>query len=65
MTYVFSGVIGFDRGLPWDLLMEGLGGVQQDVETPFSGRVHALGADYRLHDPEPWERDIVSGFSEA
>ncbi|MEO1785699.1 MAG: bifunctional diaminohydroxyphosphoribosylaminopyrimidine deaminase/5-amino-6-(5-phosphoribosylamino)uracil reductase RibD [Pseudomonadota bacterium] len=65
MTYVFSGLIGFDRTLDWEGLMEGLGGVQRDLDTPFEGRVHALGADYRLHEPAPWERDIVAAFSRS
>jgi len=63
MTYVFSGLIGFDRTHDWAWLMDRLGGVQRDVETPFSGRVHALGADYRLHEPEDWEREILADFS--
>ncbi|MEM0984996.1 MAG: hypothetical protein AAGJ32_02005 [Pseudomonadota bacterium] len=63
MTYVFSGLIGFERSLPWGWLMERLGGVQADVDRPFSGRVHALGADYRLHEPADWERAILMDFS--
>ncbi|MEO0465508.1 MAG: bifunctional diaminohydroxyphosphoribosylaminopyrimidine deaminase/5-amino-6-(5-phosphoribosylamino)uracil reductase RibD [Pseudomonadota bacterium] len=63
MTYVFSGLIGFDRSLDWSWLMDQLGGVQRDLDTPLEGRVHALGADYRLHDPEDWERAILVDFS--
>ncbi len=63
MTYVFSGLIGFDRTLDWAWLMDRLGGVQADVDAPFPGRVHALGADYRLHEPAPWEREILTEFS--
>ena len=63
MTYYFSGLIGLDRSLDWDWLMDQLGGVQMDVDAPFAGRVHALGADYRMHDPEDWEREIILEFS--
>ena len=63
MTYYFSGVIGIDRSLDWDWLMDHLGGVQLHVDVPFTGCVHALGADYRMHDPEEWEREIILEFS--
>lgn len=63
MTYYFSGLIGFDRGLDWSWLMDHLGGVQMEVDAPFTGTVHALGADYRMHDPEDWEREIILEFS--
>ncbi|MEM7766006.1 MAG: hypothetical protein AAF253_00790 [Pseudomonadota bacterium] len=63
MTYVFSGLIGFDRTLEWSWLMDRLGGVQRDVEAPFAGRMHVLGADYRLYEPADWEREILTEFS--